>query len=124
MYVAESRELSCVLLWRGVLVGDEPNFPAQNILRFVRCFVLNRHCDLSSRVGFNRPSFVKAVAIIFMAHSQSFIQIISIAPMQAYTAQGRSRHSTDTVPKFHAEAPQATMSEGLAQGLYKVLNVV
>ena len=30
----------------------------------------------------------------------------------------RSRHSTDTVPEFHAEAPQATVSEGLAQGSY------
>ena len=30
----------------------------------------------------------------------------------------RSRHSTDTVPEFHAEAPQATVSEGLAQGPY------
>ena len=30
----------------------------------------------------------------------------------------RSRHSTDTMPEFHAEAPQATVSEGLAQGPY------
>ena len=29
-----------------------------------------------------------------------------------------SRHSTDTVSEFHAEAPQATVSEGLAQGPY------
>src|SRR6218665_120444 len=34
------------------------------------------------------------------------------------TTQRRSRHSTDTVPEFHAEAPQATVSEGLAQGPY------
>ena len=26
----------------------------------------------------------------------------------------------DTVPEFHAEAPQATVSEGLAQGTYVV----
>ena len=32
------------------------------------------------------------------------------------TTQRRSRHSTDTVFEFHAEAPQATASEGLAQG--------
>ena len=32
------------------------------------------------------------------------------------TAQRRFRNSTDTVPEFHAEAPQATVSEGLAQG--------
>src|SRR6218665_73480 len=30
----------------------------------------------------------------------------------------RSRHSTDTVSEFHAEAPQATASEGLVQGPY------
>ena len=36
------------------------------------------------------------------------------------TAQKCSRHSTDTVPEFHAEAPQATASEGLAQGPYVV----
>src|SRR6218665_1080695 len=30
----------------------------------------------------------------------------------------RSRHSTDTVPEFHAEAPQATVNEELAQGRY------
>src|SRR6218665_2567736 len=34
------------------------------------------------------------------------------------TTQRRSRHSTDTVPEFHAEAPQATVSEELAQGPY------
>src|SRR6218665_1716287 len=34
------------------------------------------------------------------------------------TAQRRSRHSMDAVSEFHAEAPQATESEGLAQGLY------
>ena len=30
----------------------------------------------------------------------------------------RSQHSTDTVSEFHAEEPQATASEGLAQGPY------
>src|SRR6218665_2209305 len=34
------------------------------------------------------------------------------------TTQRRSRHSTDTVSEFHAEAPQATASEGVAQGPY------
>ena len=34
------------------------------------------------------------------------------------TTQSRYRHSTDTVPEFHAEAPQATVSEGLTQGPY------
>jgi len=31
-----------------------------------------------------------------------------------------SRHSTDTVSEFYAEAPQATASERLAQGPYVV----
>ena len=35
-----------------------------------------------------------------------------------FTTQRRSRHSTDTVPEFHTEAPQSTASEGLAQGPY------
>ena len=39
----------------------------------------------------------------------SFIRTISIAPLQV---QKRSRHSTDAVPEFHAEAPHATASEG------------
>ena len=34
------------------------------------------------------------------------------------TTQRRSRHITDTVSEFHAEAPQAIASEGLAQGPY------
>src|SRR6218665_1234836 len=47
---------------------------------------------------------------------QSFIQTISIAPLQSTITQRRSRHNMDTVSEFHAEAPQATASEGLAQG--------
>ena len=37
--------------------------------------------------------------------------------------QRRSRHSTDTVSEFHAEASQATASGGLAQGSYVVARV-
>ena len=51
-------------------------------------------------------------------HIHSFIQAISIAPFKSTTTQRRSRHSTDTVSEFHAEAPQATAREGLAQGHY------
>ena len=49
---------------------------------------------------------------------RSFIQAVSIVSLQSTTTQRRSRHSMDTVPQFHAEAPQATVSEGLAQGPY------
>ena len=45
-----------------------------------------------------------------------FIQTISIAPLQVHFYQKRSRHSTDTVPEFHAEALWATANKGLAQG--------
>ena len=38
------------------------------------------------------------------------------AQLRGNIAQRRSRHSTDTVSKFQAKAPQATASEGLAQG--------
>src|SRR6218665_2590879 len=34
------------------------------------------------------------------------------------TSQRRNPHSTDTVPEFHAKAPQATVGKGLAQGPY------
>src|SRR6218665_2014176 len=39
--------------------------------------------------------------------------------LNSTTTQRRYRHSTDTVYKFHAEAPQATASEGLTQGSYE-----
>jgi len=32
------------------------------------------------------------------------------------TTYKHSRHSKNTVPEFHAKAPQTTVSEGLAQG--------
>src|SRR6218665_2016385 len=34
------------------------------------------------------------------------------------TPRRRSRHCTDNVPEFHAEAPPATVSGGLIQGPY------
>src|SRR6218665_1218646 len=46
------------------------------------------------------------------------IQAISIAPLQVHYTQRCSRQSTDTVSEFHSEAPQATVSEGLAQSPY------
>src|SRR6218665_918866 len=50
----------------------------------------------------------------------SFILDISIAPLQVhcYSEALPTTNSTDTVSEFHAEAPQATASEGLAQGPY------
>src|SRR6218665_23614 len=48
----------------------------------------------------------------------SFIQDISIAPLQAHYHSKALPHSTDTVSQCHVEAPPATESEGLAQGPY------
>src|SRR6218665_2127074 len=47
-----------------------------------------------------------------------FIQAISIALFKSIATQRRSRHSTDTVPEFRSQATQATLREGLDQGLY------
>src|SRR6218665_263801 len=40
------------------------------------------------------------------------------APSSPLLLRGAPDHSTDTVSGFHAEAPQATVSKGLAQGSY------
>ena len=50
----------------------------------------------------------------------SFNRAISIAPLQVhYYSEALPTHcSTDIVLEFHAEAPQTTASEGLAQGSY------
>ena len=60
--------------------------------------------------------FLSVFSLSICLHS--FIQAISVAPLQVHyrlTTQRRSRHSMDTVPEFHAEVPQATASERLAQ---------
>src|SRR6218665_1654661 len=51
------------------------------------------------------------LSLFYPASQSKLIQAISIAPLQVRsTTQKPSRHSTDTVPEFHAEAPQATAS--------------
>src|SRR6218665_919816 len=64
----------------------------------------------------SKPFLFRVVSFI-----HSFIQAISIVPFQVHLR--RPRHNTDTAPEFHAEVPQATMSEGLAQGPYLVARV-
>ena len=56
----------------------------------------------------------------FHSFIHSFIQAISRAPLQVNFYQRSSQNSMDTVLEFHAEAPQATVSKGLAQGPYVV----
>ena len=58
-------------------------------------------------------SFIHSFIRSFI-HS-SYFYSASLSPP---TTQRRFRHSTDTVPEFHVEAPQATVSKGLAQGSY------
>jgi len=48
------------------------------------------------------------------------IHAISIAPLQVHYY---SRQSMDAVSELHAEAPQATASEGLVRGPYVVAKV-
>jgi len=56
-------------------------------------------------------SSLPVLSLYAISTIRSFIMAISIAPLQSSTIQRRSRHSTDTVSEFHAEAPQATVSE-------------
>src|SRR6218665_3945414 len=46
-------------------------------------------------------------------HSREFYSLF-----KSTTTKRRSRHSMDTVSEFHAKAPQAIASEGIAQGPY------
>jgi len=55
-------------------------------------------------------------------HSGYFYSASS-PPLKFTTTRRRSRHSTDTVPEFHAEAPHATVSDGLAQGEVPTLRI-
>src|SRR6218665_3207950 len=69
---------------------------------------LSDHCNSSHQI--------LHVILFFSSfiHSGYFYSTSS----KSTTTQRRCRHSTDTVSEFHAEAPQATASEGLAQGPY------
>ena len=55
-------------------------------------------------------SFIPNISRIFSNILEYFLESI--------TTQIRSRYSTSTLLEFHAEAPQVTASEGLAQGPY------
>jgi len=49
----------------------------------------------------------------------SFIHSVSIAPLQVhYYSEALLTQHGYTVSEFHAEAPQATVSQGLAHDLY------
>jgi len=66
---------------------------------------------MGASVSINRPLivFLHHVFIHSFIHSGYFYH----ASSKSSTTQGRSWHSTDTVPKFHDKEPQATVSEGL-----------
>src|SRR6218665_2385881 len=57
-------------------------------------------------------SFIQAISIFFKSTLLLFFLLLK------FTTQWHSQHSTDTVSEFHSEMPQATASEGLAQGPY------
>src|SRR6218665_2546382 len=80
----------------------------------VRLASLERIQRSAARLTGKIPKFGHVTG--YMLEVDSFIQAISITPLQVHTTQRRSHHSTDTVSEFHIEAPQATASEGLAQG--------
>jgi len=51
-------------------------------------------------------------------HSFNYSGYFYSASLDPLLLRGVPRYSTDTVAEFHAEAPQATVSEGLVQGPY------
>ena len=55
---------------------------------------------------------------IIQYNTIQYIAINSFRIFKSFTTQRRSRHNTDTLPEFHAEASQATVSEVLAQRPY------
>ena len=57
-----------------------------------------------------RDSFIHPWLFLYNINSYYILQVI-------YYSEAL-RHSTDTVLEFHPEAPQATASEGFAQGPY------
>ena len=80
------------------------------LIHFLSIYFYSSYCwrPMSERLWVD---FWKSAVWIYL-----FLQAIYIAPLQFNTTQRRSLHSTDTVSEFHAEAPHATLSEGLAQG--------
>src|SRR6218665_1201001 len=60
-----------------------------------------------TKITINVHSFIHSFRL-FLAHL-----------FKSTTTQRCSRHSTDTVPEFHTEAPQATASEGLSMFKHK-----
>src|SRR6218665_1914377 len=78
------------------------------------------HCIIrSSSVG-QSVSSSGIVPYSFLHSFRIFLQRL----FKSTTTQRESRHSTDTVLKFLAEMPQATASEGLAQGFYVAARAV
>src|SRR6218665_3879099 len=67
---------------------------------------------------------LEGVDVSSQHHINSFIHSFILQCLFKYpNTQKRSQHSTDTVSEFHAEVPQATASERLAQGPYGAAKV-
>ena len=57
-------------------------------------------------------------SMLVFIHSHLQVHFTTLFLLFKFTTQWHSQHSTDTVSEFHSETPQATASEGLAQGPY------
>ena len=74
-------------------------------------------CKAETNTRYDKPRHIDVAFI------NSFIQAISnfySASSSPLLLRGAPDYSTNTVPEVHAEAPQATVSEGLAQGPHVV----
>ena len=85
------------------------------IRSFIHSFIhLSIHSFIHSFVNLSIHSYIFS----FTRSSVRSFRPFLLRLFKSTIAQKRSRHSTDTVPEFHDEAPQATASEGLVQGPY------
>ena len=67
------------------------------------------------------PLYQKLLFTQFIHSFRPFLQRLFKATTRP--TQRRSRHITDIVPEFHAEAPQAIVSNEIAQGSYMYIYV-
>jgi len=93
----------------GVTLDREPRFFQYVNLVIWSCYL--SASSASSGISLSRHSH-EAVVVL---HS---FRLFLLHLFKSTTTQRCSRHSTDTVCEFHAEVPEATVSEGLAQGPY------
>src|SRR6218665_2602603 len=72
---------------------------------------------MSANITTTTTTTIITIIIITISHCYSF-RLFLYRLFKSTAAQKSSRHSTDTVSEFHAEAPQATVNERRVQGPY------